>query len=139
MTEEIKDNTKELEEVENAEEQDSTEPDYKPMALNRYQYEAAQTSVFEEDQMAELFMYCAFGLAGEVGEYEQKIAKSYRDGMDEATLNDSLADELGDILWFVAMNAACLGYDLENIAMRNLMKLAKRQAEGTLGGNGDDR
>lgn len=78
----------------------------------------------------------ALGLAGEAGEVANKVKKIYRDGV----LNpDAIADELGDVLWYVAMLAHELDIPLEAIARMNLDKLADRAARGAIGGNGDNR
>lgn len=40
-----------------------------------------------------------------------------------------LADELGDVAWYLAVSAAAIGYDLEGILKMNLEKLKKRYPE----------
>jgi len=51
----------------------------------------------------------------------------------------ALADELGDLLWYVSQLSGRLGYTLEDIAARNIEKLAARQQSGTIHGEGDNR
>jgi len=52
---------------------------------------------------------------------------------------DEVADELGDVLWYVAAVAEVMGTNLESVAKNNLWKLAERQRKGTLRGSGDKR
>lgn len=117
------------------------------MQLREYQDQAAKTAVFPEKIG---YLYVMLGLSGEVGELCNKFKKILRGdyGTDEKLLDtlkkhpeidDQLADELGDILWYIAMIANTLGYDLGEIAKGNLEKLADRQARGVLKGSGDDR
>ena len=80
--------------------------------------------------------YVSLGVAGEAGEYADKIGKFIRDGQ----LNKPLAlKELGDTLWFITRASVELGSSLEEIAEMNINKLADRQARGVLQGAGDVR
>lgn len=103
------------------------------MNLNEYQLKAMMTAVFDPAIATE---YTALGLAGEAGEVANKVKKLLRDPPeDNAVLYDAyhdIADELGDVLWYIAALAHVLGYQMEDIAGMNLSKLALRQAEGTL-------
>lgn len=82
--------------------------------------------------------YCMFGLFAEAGEFAGHVAKEIRDTHDKE-LTKTLAKELGDILWFVAMLADDLGYSLEEIAAQNIEKLESRKNRNTLQGSGDNR
>ncbi len=86
-------------------------------------------------------LYTAIGLAGEAGEVADKIKKYIRDfkGMTDEDQRSGIAKELGDVLWYVAACATEWDLDLDMIAHGNLDKLANRQRQGTLRGEGDDR
>lgn len=80
--------------------------------------------------------YNAYGLAGEAGEYLEKVKKFARDGTFDRVAS---AKELGDVLWYISQNARDLGYTLEEIAQMNLAKLKGRKERGVLKGSGDNR
>lgn len=103
------------------------------MKLNEYQNAAMTTAVYPEDQG---LTYTILGLASEAGELAGKLKKQIRDGEGHY---EAMKAELGDVLWYVAMAAEELGVGLEEIANRNLEKLASRANRGKLGGSGDDR
>ena len=119
------------------------------MTATEYQTQAHRTIA---GHAAENISYLSFGLVAEVGEGADKIAKAVRRGeisinndeiiikrgsVEELTQN--IADELGDVLWFVAMLARRLGYSLEEVMKLNLDKLADRQRRGVIIGDGDKR
>ncbi|OBJ24632.1 nucleoside triphosphate pyrophosphohydrolase family protein [Mycobacterium sp. 1245801.1] len=85
--------------------------------------------------------YCALGLAGEAGEIANKVKKIARDHLGAVSDDHraQLADELGDVLWYVAQLATQIGMDLDAIAAGNLAKLADRKERGVLQGSGDNR
>jgi NTP pyrophosphatase (non-canonical NTP hydrolase) len=82
--------------------------------------------------------YLVVGLAAEVGEVCDKFAKRIRDGSPE-NFNSGVAKELGDVLWFVAMLADDLGYNLDTIAQMNVEKLSSRAMRKQIHGSGDER
>lgn len=106
------------------------------MELNEYQSKATKTAIYPK-KMA--IIYPALGLAGEAGEVADKVKKIIRDNntTDEFKLN--IAAEIGDVLWYCAVLANDLGFDLAQIAETNLNKLADRQQRGVLQGSGDKR
>ena len=108
--------------------------DETPLTMDTYQQQAAKTAIYPEDKADQ---YLIAGLAGEVGEVSSIFAKHWRG--DGPLTSDNLEAELGDVLWFVAMLAKELGYDLSEVAQNNLNKLADRANRGKLKGNGDDR
>jgi len=105
----------------------------KPMSLNEYQKLAQKTAIYKSTHSV---LYPALGLAGEAGEVANKVKKMLRDGNFD---RQAVADEVGDVLWYVAALCRDLNVDLNDLALRNLEKLYGRKARGTLGGNGDKR
>ena len=100
--------------------------------MNTYQAKAKETAIFPPETA---LAYLTLGLVGEAGEIANKAKKVIRDGRS----TDGLADELGDVLWYVAVLADHLGKDLGDLADENLAKLASRKERGALGGSGDNR
>ena len=83
----------------------------------------------------------ALGLASEVGEFQGKLKRIFRDSqgeISEADLKD-LKLELGDILWYVAVCADTLDLRLSDILSANLDKLADRRQRDVIKGEGDHR
>jgi len=108
------------------------------MEFDTYQSAARRTAIYGQRHKV---IYPALGLASEAGEVAGKIKKVLRDrdGDFGPAQIEALADELGDVLWYVAVLAADLGLSLESIAANNLAKLASRHERGALGGDGDRR
>lgn len=109
------------------------------MELNDYQTTAAKTAIYPEEHA---LTYPALGLVGEAGEVANKVKKLIRDGVDPDTYDAKrleIADEVGDVLWYIAALCKELGVSLEDVARGNLHKLADRQRRGKLGGSGDTR
>lgn len=105
-------------------------------SLNDYQRDACATAVFDDDVAVP---YLALGLANEAGEVAGKIKKVLRGDKPMADAIPAIRDELGDVLWYVAVLAERLDISLELVAQRNLQKLSERKQTGTLKGDGDNR
>ena len=108
------------------------------MNLNEYQDGARRTAIYAEQHRV---IYPALGLASEAGEVAGKVKKVLRDQAGDfarAPL-EALKDELGDVLWYVAVLAGDLGLSLDEIAAANLGKRASRKERGQLSGAGDQR
>ncbi len=86
-------------------------------------------------------VYPILGLVGEAGEMANKLKKLARDkrGRIEPDESMSLADELGDVEWYVSAVASGLEVPLGEVGTANLAKLFSRAQRGVLGGNGDAR
>lgn len=98
------------------------------MTPNEYQREAMRTAAGMDYSTMEPIVNAALGIAGEGGEVADMLKKHIFQGHD---LNiDHLAKELGDVLWYIALGAHCIGYSLEDIMKMNVEKLRKRYPDG---------
>ncbi|MBQ8992130.1 nucleoside triphosphate pyrophosphohydrolase family protein [Candidatus Saccharibacteria bacterium] len=115
------------------------------MDFNEYQRLAKRTDL-DKTGATDQVMYPGFmdkilGLSGEAGEFTDKVKKIVRDKEGKISPEDKeeLIKELGDVLWYVALVAEYMGISLEEVAEKNIAKLASRQKRGTLMGSGDNR
>ena len=115
------------------------------VALNfdDYQVLALSTAVYQN--VGENLVYPAMGLAGETGEYVDKVKKNWRNRGSMSAANLSYEEkkefikELGDILWYIAASARELNCDLSDVAVQSIAKLADRRARGVIKSEGDNR
>lgn len=109
------------------------------MDCDDYQRAAMRTA--RDKDAPDEFMQLVLGLVGEAGEIAEKVKKLVRDKNSDLALLDrnDMASELGDVLWYTAVLANFLGLSLDDVAQRNVSKLADRQRRSVLGGSGDDR
>ena len=117
------------------------------MTLNEYQQQAMSTCMPSCDNFGYMFL----NLVGEVGELASKVAKGirkeevllfdndlrYTRGIDEDIAKIKHIQEIGDCLWMISGLAKSYGYTLEEVAQKNLQKLAARKQAGTISGDGD--
>lgn len=110
------------------------------MNFEEYQKRALMTNLAKDDEFKEL-MQQVLGLADEAGEVQALFKKWIRD--DNADFNklkrDEIAKELGDVLWYIAVIAHDLGINFNEIAEKNIEKLADRMKRNKIGGSGDNR
>ncbi|MGN6415406.1 nucleoside triphosphate pyrophosphohydrolase family protein [Flexivirga sp.] len=109
------------------------------MQMDDYQQAALRTA--RDKDAPDEFMHLVLGLVGEAGEIAEKVKKLVRDKhSDLAQLDrEDMAAELGDVLWYAAVLANFLDLSLDDVAQRNVDKLADRQRRGVLSGSGDTR
>lgn len=108
------------------------------MTLDEYQELAMRTADYPVvEDAAALPVYPALGLAGESGEFADKVKKAWRNG----TPLDLYATvrELGDVLWYIAAAARDIGVTLEEVAEANIAKLTDRRDRGVIKSEGDNR
>lgn len=105
------------------------------MELNEYQEIAERTDLGNEIPLIEMQKCFAMGLAGEAGETLDTIKKYF---YHQRPLDrDHLLKELGDTLWYLAMLAKKFDFTLQEVAVANIAKLAKRYPAGFVVGGGN--
>lgn len=99
------------------------------MDFKTYQAHSLETdqvpSVRNADDVAALVVPM-LGLAGETGQLLKEYKKHLRDGQAHRMFNERVAEQLGDLLWYVANVASKFGLELEDIAKDNLDKVRAR-------------
>lgn len=91
------------------------------MQFDEYQRQAKTT-----DRNPESIEIPLFGLVGEAGTLLSEYKKLLRDGGAHARFREQVAEELGDLLWYIANLAEKFELDLDVIAQRNLEKTSNR-------------
>jgi NTP pyrophosphatase (non-canonical NTP hydrolase) len=111
------------------------------MTFDNYQKQAMTTALPIGDGGINDLVYRSLGLTNEAGEVAGKVKKLLRDKDGQLSDEDkeAIAQELGDVLWYLQAVASYLGVPLSEIADKNIAKLFSRQNRGTLKGSGDQR
>ena len=128
------------------------------MELNEYQEKAMTTCT----PSSRNFSYMILNLMGELGEFSGKVAKAIRKQQasiegselipfvpvnEFVSQNRKITDEefcelqleAGDILWQLSGLCKVMGWTLEEIAQKNIEKLADRKKRNVIIGEGDNR
>ena len=109
------------------------------MDFKEYQEKSRRTALYPK--IGASFVYPTLGLTGETGEVAEKIKKIFRD--KEGVLSDedreTIAKELGDVLWYLTQIATEMEISLDEVAKNNIGKLYSRMQRGKLHGEGDNR
>ena len=98
------------------------------MTINEYQAAALRTAQTDKCSASDLLLNSALGLCGESGEVADLVKKHRFQGHDLDF--DHIAKELGDVVWYLAVGAYAIGYDLETILQMNVDKLKARYPDG---------
>lgn len=99
------------------------------------EYQEKTLSTLVTSGLSDTLAMSGLGLAGEAGECADIIKKALfhkNKPIDE----DKLADELGDVMWYLSIIAYCIDVPLETIMERNIAKLQARHASGQATANG---
>lgn len=114
------------------------------MNFNEYQKRAILTDLSAgkgKELLSIAFMDKVLGLIGESGEIAEKFKKILRDknGIISPEDTTEMTKELGDVLWYIALLCQYLDISLDDVATKNIDKLASRKVRGKLSGSGDNR
>ena len=100
-----------------------------PMEFDDYQREALRTDQVPRQQggAEEVgVMVPMLGLAGETGQLLSEYKKHLRDGEAHRLFGERVAEELGDLMWYIANVASKFGLSLDAVASHNLEKTRAR-------------
>ena len=96
------------------------------ISITDYQREAIRTASINNSTL--LLTEGVIGLCGETGECADIVKKFLFQG--HKLDYDHLAEELGDVAWYLTIAAHAIGYDLDEILLKNCEKLRKRYPDG---------
>lgn len=100
------------------------------MNLNTYQRKAQKTDQVSNQEAighsGNSLVVPLLGLAGETGELLSEYKKHLRDGDSHLLFKERVAEELGDLLWYIANVASKFDLSLGEIAEANLKKTQDR-------------
>jgi NTP pyrophosphatase (non-canonical NTP hydrolase) len=95
--------------------------------LQHYQNHAVRTANYTDNTFFDISVL-ALGLTGESGEVADMIKKVVGHGHDMD--KRAIEEELGDVLWYIAVLAQRLNISLHDLALTNVRKLKKRYPNG---------
>ena len=72
-------------------------------------------------------MHATLGIAGESGEIVDAVKKHVIYGKELDVVN--MREEIGDIMWYIALACRTLDFDLDELLQENIDKLQKRYPE----------
>jgi NTP pyrophosphatase (non-canonical NTP hydrolase) len=96
------------------------------MDFNSYQLEAKKTiqKNSSDDRHAEIVPF--LGIIGEIGSVVTQLKIKFRDGDSYVAYKNKLTEELGDVLWYLSTIATQNDLKLEDVALKNLLKIHDR-------------
>ena len=106
------------------EEPPQTKNDSHKMTIEEYQLAASRTAVGKCRDLAN----AGLGLTGEAGEVADLIKKHLYQGHDLP--REKVVEELGDLMWYIALTANLIGKGMEEIMQANIDKLWSRYPNG---------
>ena len=87
-----------------------------------------ESTTFNCNENTQRLLHAAIGLSTESGELIDALKKSIYYGRQLDLQN--LKEEMGDIMWYMAILSDALGYSFEQCQEDNISKLKKRYPEG---------
>lgn len=101
------------------------------MNFLEYQASALRTARSMGSTVNDL-VHAQIGILTEAGEFASEVKRCaiYGAALDQAKI-DHMHEELGDILWYIAVACDALGTTMKSLAEANIAKLEKRYPSGT--------
>jgi NTP pyrophosphatase (non-canonical NTP hydrolase) len=107
------------------------------MDFDEFQRLAQETDLHPKDtdsgEASIAMLVPLLGLAGEVGELLSEYKKRLRDGESYSLFKERIAEELGDLLWYVSNVATKFDLSLDDVARGNLEKTGRRWSQEPAG------
>lgn len=103
------------------------------LTFRDYQKQAILTNRVPDKGDLSSIMVPLLGLAGEAGSLLSEYKKWLREGDRYRPFTDQVAEEIGDILWYLANIAEKVGLDLQEVAEENLAKIADQSGHKQAG------
>lgn len=97
------------------------------MQINEYQKLAMRTCSIPYEDSGAMLNHAIFGLTSEAGEVAGILQKVYQGHEADP---EHMKKELGDCLWMIAEACTALGFDMDDVAKTNIVKLQKRYPDG---------
>ncbi|MBD3362513.1 hypothetical protein GF362_02230 [Candidatus Dojkabacteria bacterium] len=99
------------------------------MDIKQYLLESEKTNshLFNPDERAKNLLHGSIGISTEAGELLDHMKKHIYQDRDLDVVN--IKEELGDIMWYMAIILRALNLDFEEILDLNIQKLRKRYGE----------
>lgn len=95
--------------------------------MNFVEYQALAIRTAPEQSQLDGLVHAGEGLISEVGEYWKPLKRmhQYKVPMSDE-IHENLCEELGDVLWYLALACEHLGVSLHSLARANIAKLEAR-------------
>lgn len=97
----------------------------KDLTFSDYQAQALSSDILPTTGQPDDLVLPLLGLVGEIGELAAELKKRRRDVVGYRAFEESVREELGDALWYMAALANRTGLTLADIAAQNLNKTAQ--------------
>lgn len=96
--------------------------------MNFLEYQAnANRTAKQFNHLPTDLVHAALGLATEAGEFTTEVKRAFiYDKPVSREMIDHMTEELGDVLWYIALAAEHLGVSMDRIARDNIAKLQQR-------------
>lgn len=98
--------------------------------MNFLEYQAAALRTAPDQSQLDGLVHAGQGLFTEGGEYMSEVKRLHQYGKAlDGKMHSHMVEELGDVLWYVALACEHLGVSMHKVAQANINKLQQRFPE----------